>query len=52
MQVGTVRMVEYLLQNGANCEAMDPHSRTPLHYAVLFGRAGAITLLLRRGANK
>lgn len=52
VQVGVVRLAEYLLQNGAVIEAPDPQGRTPLHYAVLFSRAGAISLLLRRGANR
>ena len=51
-QVGVARLVEYLLQNGAVLEAPDPHGKTPLHYAVIFGRVGAVTLLLRRGANR
>lgn len=40
------------MQNGAAVEAPDPQGKTPLHYAVIFGRAGVVTLLLRRGANK
>lgn len=52
LQGGIVRILEYLLQNGAGLEAPDPNGRTPLHYAVIFGRAQAVALLLRRGANR
>lgn len=47
-----MRILEYLLQNGAGLEAPDPNGRTPLHYSVIFGKASATALLLRRGANR
>lgn len=34
---GDVKMVEFLLDNGANLNMMDGHKQTALHWAIYYG---------------
>ncbi|XP_033702395.1 arf-GAP with coiled-coil, ANK repeat and PH domain-containing protein 1 isoform X4 [Tursiops truncatus] len=42
---------EFLLQNGANVNQVDSHSRGPLHHATILGHTGLACLFLKRGAD-
>ena len=46
------KIVEYLLNNGADKDATDNRKWTPLHYACHHGYAKIISLLLAHGADK
>ena len=46
-----VRLVDALLDAGADIEAPSPDSWTPLHAAVSFGSRRALAVLIQRGAN-
>lgn len=51
-QEGCVRIVEALIQGGADVNAADPNSgSTALHDAAYMGEAGVIDVLVRGGAN-
>ena len=41
----------YLLEKGANINAMDPVSRTPLHHASMAGNIAVVEQLVERNAN-
>ncbi len=44
-------MISLLLHRGAEIDALDRDRRTALTWAIVYGRVGAVRLLLRRGAN-
>lgn len=48
---GHPKVVEILLQNDANKEAVTKMGRTPMHVAVLRGNTEVVKLLLEKGAN-
>src|SRR5262249_23728343 len=48
---GDQPLVELLLANKANVNAVNKNGQTPLHSAVSSGRAGIATVLLAAGAN-
>ena len=46
------KIVELLLDHGANIEMLDPDRKTtPLRYAIMYCKTNTIPLLLSRGAN-
>lgn len=45
---GCVPLLEFMLQNNANCQHTDARRRTPLHYALLHQAPECAKLLLRR----
>ncbi|KAF7311197.1 Ankyrin repeat domain-containing protein 39 [Mycena kentingensis (nom. inval.)] len=47
--LGDVHRVHLLLQHGASPTAVDDWGMTPLHWAVLGGRAGCISVLIENG---
>ncbi|XP_041034998.1 arf-GAP with coiled-coil, ANK repeat and PH domain-containing protein 1 [Carcharodon carcharias] len=49
---GSLVACEFLLQNGANVNQMDVHSRGPLHHATIHGHTGLVCLFLKRGASQ
>ncbi|XP_078056929.1 arf-GAP with coiled-coil, ANK repeat and PH domain-containing protein 2-like [Mustelus asterias] len=49
---GSLVACEFLLQNGANVNLMDIHSRGPLHHATVHGHTGLVCLFLKRGASQ
>ncbi|GCC20364.1 arf-GAP with coiled-coil, ANK repeat and PH domain-containing protein 2-like [Chiloscyllium punctatum] len=49
---GSLVACEFLLQNGANVNQMDIHSRGPLHHATIHGHTGLVCLFLKRGASQ
>ncbi|NLI79175.1 MAG: ankyrin repeat domain-containing protein [Candidatus Riflebacteria bacterium] len=52
VQGGSQSMVEFLVQHGANVDAVDGlHRRTPLHEAARLGFPGIAKFLLARGAQ-
>ncbi|KAK3995706.1 cytochrome P450 3A9 [Cladorrhinum sp. PSN332] len=48
---GQCKILEILLNKGADVNAVDPSGRTPLHCGVEGGRMDAVRLLLDRGAD-
>lgn len=48
---GLKQLANYLLENGANIEAMTWNGRTPLHYAVSMNHDEMVRLLVQRGAD-
>ena len=50
-RAGHVEIVELLLSNGANVDAMSKSSATPLHFACAAGRVDVVRILLRFGAD-
>ena len=48
MQTGDICLIEYLLQNGAKWDKIDPYGRTPLHYCILHENPQAAKQLLKR----
>ncbi|KAK9822748.1 hypothetical protein WJX74_003816 [Apatococcus lobatus] len=50
-QVGNAGLLEYLLQNGAGCGALDGCGRSPLHYSLLYNHPALACMLLRRNAK-
>lgn len=48
---GRTRMVEWLLANGANVNALMPYGGTPLHLAAYGGHLPVADLLLQQGAD-
>ena len=49
--VATTDMFTYLLENGAELDALDHDCHTPLHDAVIEGNSIAVGFLLERGSN-
>jgi ankyrin repeat protein len=49
--VAMSQVVRYLVNRGANLEALDKYSQTPLHWAAWNGHAGVLKFLLERGAD-
>lgn len=47
-----VKIVELLLERGANIDGLDEDGSTPLFRAAFFGRTPVVELLLQRGADK
>jgi len=45
------KLVELLLEKGANISSVDMRGQTPLHIAVHYGREELVKLLLKKGAN-
>ncbi|DBA02384.1 TPA: hypothetical protein N0F65_007203 [Lagenidium giganteum] len=41
----------WLVENGADVNAIDQNGDTPLHYAVMYGRDDLVTTLMKKGAN-
>jgi len=50
-ETADIGMIELLLQYGANINATDSRSQTPLHRCILRGRNAYVKLLLTRGAD-
>ncbi|KAL6551304.1 ADP-ribosylation factor GTPase-activating protein agd3 [Orobanche minor] len=50
-ETGDIGMIELLLQYGANVNAADSRSLTPLHHCINKGRTAFAKLLLSRGAD-
>ncbi|KAL6567921.1 ADP-ribosylation factor GTPase-activating protein agd3 [Orobanche gracilis] len=50
-ETGDIGMIELLLQYGANVNATDSRSLTPLHHCINKGRTAFAKLLLSRGAD-
>jgi ankyrin repeat protein len=48
---GDVEKVRAMISDGADINATDETSRTPLHYAVMGGRMDVVELLINRGAD-
>jgi ankyrin repeat protein len=48
---GSLEMVDYLLESGANIDAEDDEGRTPIFYAVVDYNMEAISHLGEKGAN-
>ncbi|XP_037486635.1 serine/threonine-protein phosphatase 6 regulatory ankyrin repeat subunit A-like isoform X1 [Triticum dicoccoides] len=48
---GTVNVVRYLLDHGANPDKSGPGNRTPLHMAVAKGNCEIVKVLLSKGAD-
>ncbi|XP_074598148.1 arf-GAP with coiled-coil, ANK repeat and PH domain-containing protein 2-like isoform X2 [Brevipalpus obovatus] len=48
---GSVPCCEYLLLNGAPCNAQDSDGKSPLHLATEVSNTGIVCLLLKRGAD-
>ena len=46
-----LELVEYLLDNGSDINALDSHEKTAIHSALIFNETKALELLLQRGAN-
>lgn len=44
-------IVKLLIEGGADLEAKDESSRTPLHHAAMYGHEAVVKLLLERGAK-
>ena len=47
-----LNVVQYLVKQGANMEAVDNANWTPLHIAVFRGHVDAVKYLVDQGANK
>lgn len=48
---GSIHVLEFLLQNGANVDAMDSDGETPLHYTALAGKEASAKILLEASAD-
>ncbi|KAJ6237398.1 ankyrin repeat-containing protein [Anaeramoeba flamelloides] len=48
---GKIRIVKFLLENGARCDTFDSYDQTPLQEVSSQGRADLIALLLKHGAT-
>jgi ankyrin repeat protein len=48
---GSLKVIEYLLNNGANATVKDIEGVTPLHVAAWMGRVDLIRPLMSRGAR-
>nr|NQU90521.1 ankyrin repeat domain-containing protein [Bacteroidota bacterium] len=49
-RAGKIDMVEYLIEKGANINAVNIASETPLHFATAFGHKDVMETLIRNGA--
>lgn len=49
---GYVKIVQILLVQGANTEAVDKEEGTPLHLAAFYGHVEIARILLGKGANR
>ncbi|BDA75871.1 hypothetical protein CAL7716_100370 (plasmid) [Calothrix sp. PCC 7716] len=45
------RLIQILINNGADVNAATNYKATPLHYAASFGTKGTINLLIEKGSN-
>jgi ankyrin repeat protein len=52
VQEGHEAVVKLLLERGAELEAKDNNSRTPLSWAARYGHEAVVKLLLEKGAKK
>ena len=50
-EYGYLQICNYLLQNGAQCDAKDKGKWTPLHYAAKEGHFDVCAVLLQNGAS-
>ena len=48
---GYLRIVEFLLEHGANPNMKNNYGRTPLHIAAMYGHLEVVEFLLEHGAN-
>lgn len=48
---GHEKIVEILIENGAEIEAQNRHNKTPLFLAVLSRKLNTVYVLIRHGAN-
>ena len=46
-----VEVIEYLVTNGCNINAVDDDEQTPLHKSAMFGHRQSVQLLINKGAN-
>ena len=51
IQDGNLKMVEFLLRNGAYPDSMDENLKTPLHWAILLRNMDLIKILFAYGAS-
>ena len=49
---GSLSVVQYLIEKGANIEARDKDQKTPLHFASNEGKTDVVKYLISKGANK
>ena len=49
--IGNSKISEYLLDNGAEINAIDKENNTPLHEAARKGRLNVVQVLLKHGAD-
>lgn len=47
----TTKVIEKLLESGADIDILDMQQRTPLHFAVVANRIPVVKLLIAKGAN-
>ena len=51
-EIGSLSIVQYLIEKGANIEATDGVKQTPLYVASLRGKTDIVKYLISKGANK
>ena len=48
---GNAAMLEFLVENGADCHITDRNGQTPLHLAAMYDRVACVETLLSHGAD-